>query len=97
MARPDARYVLLTTYRRDGTGVAAPAWFAPAGQQLLVRTDARSAKVRRMRRDHRICVCICTARGCPTSKPAQATQVYGGAGASRSNSPLTVSTVDEPG
>jgi PPOX class probable F420-dependent enzyme len=71
-----ARYLLLTTYRRDGTTVATPVWFAPAGRQLLIWTDARSGKVRRIRRDHRISVCTCTVRGRPSSQPAHGTAEF---------------------
>lgn len=73
---PGARYLLLTTYRRDGAEVATPVWFAPAGHQLLIWTEARSAKVRRIRRDHRISVCTCTAKGRPTSQPAYGTAEF---------------------
>src|SRR5918993_351000 len=45
------RYLSLTSFRRDGTGVATPVWFVEDGGRLLVETDAGSYKVRRIRRD----------------------------------------------
>lgn len=44
------KYLSLTSFRRDGTGVATPVWFVEARGRLLVETDAASYKVRRGRR-----------------------------------------------
>src|SRR5215218_1336099 len=55
------KYLSLTSFRRDGTGVATPVWFVEAGGRLLVETDASSYKVRRIRRDPRVTVAPCTA------------------------------------
>jgi PPOX class probable F420-dependent enzyme len=57
------KYLRLTSFRRDGTGVATPVWFVEADGRLLVETDASSYKVRRIRRDPRITVAPCTATG----------------------------------
>jgi PPOX class probable F420-dependent enzyme len=70
---PSARYLLLTTYRKDGTPVATPVWFIRDGSRLLVWTDARSGKVRRIRRDRQVTVQTCTLRGKPTSAAEEAT------------------------
>lgn len=70
---PSARYLLITTYRKDGTPVPTPVWFVRDGSRLLVWTDARSGKVRRIRHDHRVTVRTCTLRGKPTSAAAEAT------------------------
>jgi len=72
-ALPSARYLLLTTYRRNATPVATPVWFAIDGERLLVWTDARSGKVRRIRRDSRVTLATCTLRGRPTSGAAEGT------------------------
>ena len=43
--RPPAlpgRYLSLTSFRHDGTGVATPVWFVEDGERLLVETDAAS-------------------------------------------------------
>jgi uncharacterized protein len=57
------RYLSLTSFRRDGTGVATPVWFVEAGGRLLVETDAASYKMRRIRRDPRVTIAPCTATG----------------------------------
>ena len=57
------KYLNLTSFRRDGTGVATPVWFVEAGGRLLVETDAASYKVRRIRRDPRVTIAPCTATG----------------------------------
>jgi uncharacterized protein len=57
------KYLSLTSFRRDGTGVATPVWFVEADGRLLVETDASSYKVRRIRRDPRVTIAPCTATG----------------------------------
>ena len=47
----DGKYVLLTTYRRDGTPVATPTWVVRDGDALAVWTATDSGKVKRVRRD----------------------------------------------
>jgi uncharacterized protein len=66
------RYLSLTSFRRDGTGVATPVWFVEADGRLLVETDASSYKVRRIRRDPRVTVAPCTATGRLRGMPAPA-------------------------
>lgn len=58
-----ARYVSLTTYRKDGTGVATPVWFAVDGGELFVWTRSDSWKVKRLRNNSRVAVTVCDARG----------------------------------
>ncbi|WP_443077084.1 PPOX class F420-dependent oxidoreductase [Streptomyces sp. SP18CS02] len=58
-----ARYVSLTTFRKDGTAVATPVWFAVDGDELFVWTRADSWKVKRLRRDSRVVVAVCDVRG----------------------------------
>ncbi|WP_156725479.1 PPOX class F420-dependent oxidoreductase [Streptomyces apocyni] len=58
-----SRYVSLTTYRRDGTGVATPVWVVREGDELYVWTKSDSWKVKRLRRDNRIAVTACDVRG----------------------------------
>jgi PPOX class probable F420-dependent enzyme len=57
------KYLSLTSFRRDGTGVATPVWFVEARGRLLVETDAASYKVRRIRRNPRVTIAPCTATG----------------------------------
>ncbi|GGT51935.1 PPOX class F420-dependent oxidoreductase [Streptomyces purpureus] len=57
------RYVSLTTYRKNGTPVATPVWFALDGEELVVWTRSDSWKVKRLRNDPRVVVTPCDARG----------------------------------
>ncbi|HEY9367319.1 PPOX class F420-dependent oxidoreductase [Streptomyces sp.] len=58
-----ARYVSLTTYRKDGTPVATPVWFAVEGDELYVWSNIDAWKVKRLRRDPRVVVAPCDVRG----------------------------------
>jgi hypothetical protein len=74
-----AKRSLLITYRRDGTPVPTPVWAAPAGGVLYVRSERASGKVKRLRRDPRLLVAPCTARGRPLGRPFEARgRVLGG-------------------
>jgi len=57
------RYLSITSYKRDGTGVATPVWFVQQDGRLLVETDAASGKVKRIRRSPAVRVAVCTASG----------------------------------
>jgi PPOX class probable F420-dependent enzyme len=46
-----AKYVSLTTYRKDGTAVPTPVWMVRDGDELAVWTNARTGKVKRIRRN----------------------------------------------
>jgi uncharacterized protein len=60
------KYALLVTFRRDGTAVPTPVWFALLDDHRLVfRSEERTAKVRRVRRDPRARVFPCDPRGKP--------------------------------
>jgi PPOX class probable F420-dependent enzyme len=67
-----ARYVSLTTYRKDGTPVATPVWHVVDQGQLYVWTEADSWKVKRLRRDPRVKVVVCDVRGRIAPGAAQA-------------------------
>ena len=58
-----ARYVSVTTFRRNGTGVATPVWFAVDDGELFVWTRSDSWKVKRLRNDSRVVITVCDARG----------------------------------
>lgn len=58
-----ARYVSITTYRKDGTGAATPVWAAVEGGELLIWTGRDTWKVRRLRRDDRVLLAPCDMRG----------------------------------
>jgi PPOX class probable F420-dependent enzyme len=57
------RYLSITSYKRDGRGVATPVWFVWRDGRLLVETDAASGKVKRIRRNPQVLVAVCTASG----------------------------------
>ena len=57
------RYLSITSYKRDGRGVATPVWFVQRDGRLLVETDAASGKVKRIRRNPQVRVAVCTASG----------------------------------
>jgi uncharacterized protein len=58
-----ARYVSVTTFRKNGTGVATPVWFAVDGGELFFWTRTDSWKVKRLRNDSRVVVTVCDVRG----------------------------------
>jgi uncharacterized protein len=58
-----ARYIALTTFRRDGTPVTTPVWFARHDDCLLVWTGAQSGKAKRLRASSAVTVAPCTIRG----------------------------------
>ncbi len=70
---PDTEYVLVATHRRSGEMVPTPLWVAHDGDRLVFRTEADTAKVRRIRNDPRVRVAPCTARGKPTGPPVAGT------------------------
>jgi uncharacterized protein len=58
-----SRYVSLTTYRRDGTGVATAVWHVPRGGELFIVSEAAAWKVKRIRNNSRVVVTVCNVRG----------------------------------
>ena len=58
-----ATYVLLTTYRKDGTPVATPVWAVARDDKLYVWTVADSWKVKRIRNNAAVTVQPCDVRG----------------------------------
>ncbi len=66
------RYLSITSYKRDGRGVATPVWFVQREGRLLVQTDAASGKVKRIRRNPQVQVAICTASGRLRGEPVPA-------------------------
>jgi uncharacterized protein len=63
------KYVSVTSFRRDGTGVATPVWFVQRDGRLLVVTAADSYKVKRIRRNPAVTVAPCTGSGRPRGEP----------------------------
>ena len=69
----NARYVLLTTFTKDGRPKPTPIWVAPDGDRLLVITEADSWKVKRIRNTPRVTLAVCGMRGTPKSEAVEAT------------------------
>jgi PPOX class probable F420-dependent enzyme len=61
-----AKYMLLTTFRKNGTAVPTPVWVARDGDELVLTTTPNAGKVKRIRRDGAVRVAPCTMRGKPT-------------------------------
>lgn len=57
------KYVSITSFRRDGTGVATPVWFVQEGGRPLAQTGANSGKIKRIRRNPRVMIVPCGATG----------------------------------
>jgi uncharacterized protein len=59
----DHKYLNLESFKRDGTPVQTPVWFAEEQGVLYVYTLANAGKVKRIRRHPRIRLAPCTMRG----------------------------------
>ncbi|MGW0365762.1 PPOX class F420-dependent oxidoreductase [Streptomyces sp. NPDC002990] len=58
-----ARYVSLTTFRKDGTPVPTPVWAVADGGELYVWTRSDAWKVKRIRNNGRVTLTACDVRG----------------------------------
>ncbi|MGW5664938.1 PPOX class F420-dependent oxidoreductase [Streptomyces sp. NPDC003758] len=67
------KYLLVTSYRRNGTPVATPVWVVRDGDALGVWTAADSWKVKRIRARSDVLVGPCDVRGKPTGEQIPAT------------------------
>ncbi|GAB3466288.1 PPOX class F420-dependent oxidoreductase [Actinophytocola sediminis] len=56
-------YVLVTTFRRDGTPMPTPVWVARDGDELIIWTQSTAGKVKRVRNNPRVELTECDARG----------------------------------
>ena len=63
------RHCLLVTWKRDGSAVAVPVWFALAGDEVVIRSGAEDFKVKRIRNNGRAAVAPCDGRGKPLGPP----------------------------
>lgn len=67
------KYLLITSYRKNGTGVATPVWVVQDGPALGAWTTTDSWKVKRIRNRADVLVGSCDVRGRPTGEPVPAT------------------------
>lgn len=64
MALSDEKYMLLTTFRRDGTPVSTPVWVVPLDDgKIGFWTSSGSGKAKRLAHTDRVTVQPCDARG----------------------------------
>lgn len=68
-----AQYLLLTTFTKDGRAKPTPIWAAADGDRLLVITQEKSWKVKRIRNTPRVTLATCTMNGRPTSEAVEGT------------------------
>ena len=66
------RYLSVTSFKRDGTGVATPVWFVSDGTRLFAFTDLHSAKIRRIRHNPKVLVASCWVNGKLRHEPVAA-------------------------
>jgi len=68
-----AQYILLTTFTKDGRPKPVPIWAAADGDRLLVITEGKSWKVKRIRNNPRVTLAVCDLRGRPKSDAVDGT------------------------
>jgi PPOX class probable F420-dependent enzyme len=84
------KYISLTTFRRDGSGVATPVWVMADHDHLYVITDAASGKAKRLANFARVMVAPCDMRGTVTGASVDATaELLDAAGTDRVHQLLT--------
>jgi PPOX class probable F420-dependent enzyme len=67
------KYISLTTFRKNGAGVATPVWFGEENDKLYVMTRSDMGKTKRIRNNSQVRVAPCTIRGKVTEPEFQAT------------------------
>ncbi|MCS7478292.1 PPOX class F420-dependent oxidoreductase [Umezawaea endophytica] len=68
----EGKYLLLTTFRKDGRAVATPVWVVREGDGVAAWSATDSGKVKRIRRDGRVLVGPCDIKGKPTGESVEA-------------------------
>lgn len=56
-------YLLVTTFRKDGTPVPTPVWVGRDGDELIVWTQSKAGKVKRVRNNPTVELAACDVRG----------------------------------
>ena len=79
-------YLNLESYRKNGTAVATPVWFAEEGGSLYIYSLANAGKVKRIRNNPRVRVAPCDMRGRPKGEWIEArAKILDAAGADRAH------------
>ncbi len=65
-------YILLTTFTKDGRPKPTTVWAAPDGDRLLVITQEKSWKVKRIRNTSRVTIAPCDRAGKPKGEAVEA-------------------------
>ncbi|MGW7264970.1 PPOX class F420-dependent oxidoreductase [Streptomyces sp. NPDC054842] len=83
-ALASGKYLLVTSYRKNGTGVSTPVWVVRDGDALGIWTAADTGKVKRIRNRPDVLAGPCDMRGHPTGAqlPARA-EILDDAGTAR--------------
>lgn len=68
-----AKYVMLTTFKKDGTPVGTPLWAALDNGRLYIWTVTDSWKVKRIRRNPEVTLQPCDVRGKTTGEIVKGT------------------------
>jgi PPOX class probable F420-dependent enzyme len=68
----DEKYLLLTTFTKDGTPKPTTVWGVPEGDKLLIITDDGSWKTKRINNTPRVTIQKAGALGKPKGEPVEA-------------------------
>ncbi len=66
------RYLNLESYRKNGTPVATPLWFAVKDQRFFIYSIADAGKVKRIRNNPKVRIMPCDVRGKPKGEWVEA-------------------------
>lgn len=66
-------YLLVTTFRRDGTPVPTPVWVARDGDELVIWSQTTAGKVKRIRNSGAVELAECDLRGRPKGETVKGT------------------------
>jgi PPOX class probable F420-dependent enzyme len=67
-----AKYVLLTTFTKDGRPKPTPIWIARDGDRAVVITEKNAWKVKRIRNTPRVTLAVCDMKGRVKGDPVEA-------------------------
>jgi PPOX class probable F420-dependent enzyme len=63
-----SKCISLTTFKRDGTKISTPIWFNVIGEKIVVTTEPKAWKVKRIANNPSVEFAVCTQRGKVTGK-----------------------------